>query len=99
MSAAELKVRDLVSLLEIIWAGRQVAFVYRNHRGVAYRYVIQPTGVEYGRFNGAETDRWYLHGQLISRDGDRREFELGRNRRRSFEIDGLRGFMEAPDGD
>ncbi len=99
MSAVELNVRDLVSSLEIIWDGRQVAFRLQEPPRVAYRYVIQPTGVEYGRFNGAETDRWYLHGQLISRDGDRREFELGRNRRRSFEIDGLRGFMEAPDGD
>lgn len=95
----ELKVGDLLTLLEIIKDGRNVAFVYENHRGVVYRYVLTPTGIEWGRFNGAETDRWYLHGQLVSRDGDRREFELGDNRRRSFEIDGLRGFMEAPDGD
>lgn len=72
----------------------RVTFDYVNWRGDSHTYVIDPEGFEFAAYNGANTDRWYLHGQVVTRDGDPRE-DMGPTRRRSFEIDGIKNLRPA----
>ena len=70
-----------------------LAFDYTNHRGDSHRYVIEPEKIECGPYDqgglNEQLERWVLHGKVITRDGDRRA-ELGQQRRRTFQMDGLR---------
>lgn len=67
-------------------------FDYVNWRGERHEYIIVPQGEpiteQYTRQGQGDTKTLYLHGQLITRDGDPR-IELGPSRRRSFEISRL----------
>jgi hypothetical protein len=81
-------------------AGRIVApasalmFEYINWRGVLHVYVIRPDVVEAQRLTFGKPDpKWYLNGQVVTRDGDPRP-EMGDNRRRSFELTKIRKLTE-----
>lgn len=69
-------------------------FRYVNWRGVDHEYVVQVEGSTLGiEFRDGRPPRdpntLFLHGEVITRDGDRRP-EMGPTRRRSFEWDKLR---------
>jgi hypothetical protein len=59
----------------------RLKFRYRNWRGVEHEYVIEPESVTFG----TPDHRWYLNGEVVTRDGDPRP-EMGPTRRRSFHL-------------
>lgn len=74
---------------------KKLQFTYTNHRGDEYVYVIAPEKLELGPFHNSGMDpsdgakqRWALHGDVWTRDADRRS-DMG-TRRRTFMLDGIR---------
>lgn len=62
--------------------GQRLKFQYLNWRGNEHKYVVDVEELTWG----APENRWYLSGQVVTRDGDSRE-EMGPNRRRSFHVE------------
>lgn len=70
-------------------------FVYTNHDGIDYAYVIEPESIGFIPESSVRVDagHWVLHGQVVTRAGDPRP-EMGSNRRRTFVLINMRHTRE-----
>lgn len=70
-------------------------FRYVNWKGNEHEYVIKPEilSLQFTRLQSDE-EIWTISGTVVTRDGDPRTIDMMGNRRRTFNITGLKDVVE-----